>query len=101
MQHANEHFRRKAALSEAALSAITPDLVHTIVSRAGSYASSGNPKAVNSFLRLLHLFGVGSCDPDEADKHEVKTLAGTPTKGLLRRMRPRSEPKTISDENVA
>lgn len=101
MQFANEHYRRKAALADAALEAITPELVRTIVSRAGAYASSGNPKSVNSFLRLLQLFGVGSCDPDSANKHEAKTLAGAPTEGLLKRLRPKAEPKAVTEEDAA
>ena len=98
----NPSYRTKAQIQQTALSALDDATITTIVKNAALNAMGGNPKAVNTFLRVLNALGISKIDPDMQDRHELKTIMGNPTPAMIKRMRPNAAPRIVNnnDEQV-
>ena len=95
MSHANQTFRAKAQIQLAALAGLEPETITTIVRNASLRARNGSPREVLSFLRLLSLLGIDKIDPDMQDRHELKAILGNPTPGMMKRLRPKTTPHIV------
>lgn len=91
----NPSYRTKAHFHEIALSALNDDMLRTIVRNAGLNAMGGSPASVNAFMKLLGLLGIDKIDPDMQDRHELKAIVGNPTPGMMKRLRPKTTPHIV------
>lgn len=95
MSHANQTFRAKAQIQLAALAGLEPETITTIVRNASFRARNGSPREVASFLKLVQILGIGRINPDRANKDEISTLLGNPTPGMMKRLRPKTSPHIV------
>lgn len=97
MSHANRAFRTKAEIQRAALAGLDPEIITQIVRNASLRARGGSPKEVASLLKLVQILGIGKINPDRANKDEISALMGSPTDGLMKRIRPATKPGLIEE----
>lgn len=98
----NPTYRTKAQIQQVALASLDDATITMIVKNTALKARTGNPQAVNTFLRVLNALGISKIDPDMQDRHELKTIMGNPTPAMIKRMRPNAAPRIVNnnDEQV-
>lgn len=98
MSHANPNYRLKANIQAAALRGLDEETIEAIVRNAARAARTGKPRELTAFLKVLQTFGVSKVNPDAVNRNEIATLMGSPTDGLMKRIRPATPPALKIDE---